>query len=102
MDDILTIYGEDERTQDEYGRWHIKKTERTVFCRHTRVSMQEFYDAGRNGFIPEYRFLVFSGDYHDETTVGFHGMNYSVYRTYMTGDTVELYVRREGGTNGSQ
>lgn len=101
MDDILILYGEESRTQDEYGVWHIEKAERTVYCRYTRVSMNEFYSAGRNGINPEFRFIVFAGDYKGEIKVGFRGNTYAVYRTYEPDtDHVELYVKREGGTNG--
>ena len=98
----MILYGEAERTQDDYGRWIITHTEKTAYCQYTRVSMTEFYNAGRNGFTPEYRFKVFAGDYNGETKVGFRGLTYSVYRTYQPegSDLVELYVKREGGTNG--
>ena len=101
MDDVLILYGEESREQDDNGVWHITKGERTVYCHVKSISMREFYEAGRNGFKPEFRFDVFSGDYKGETKAGFRGQNYAVVRVYERPDHVELYVQREGGTNGS-
>ena len=46
---------------------------------------------------PEYRFTVFFGDYEGEKVVIFHDSRYAIYRTYRTGDNLELYVERKIG-----
>ena len=67
------------------------------------VTRSEFYEAGRNGLNPEYRFTMFFGDYSGESVVEYNGDTYSVYRTYLRKtDIIELYVERKGGTNGIQ
>lgn len=91
------------RTQDEYGRWIETPTVKEVYCQVESVTRAEFFDAGRNGLNPEYRFTMFFGDYSGESVVEYNGNTYSVYRTYLRKtDVIELYVERKGGTNGIQ
>lgn len=89
------------RTQDEYGVPHESYSERNVFCQVDSITRAEFFDAGRNGLNPEFRFSMFAGDYKGERIVRYNGDTYSVYRTYFARtDIVELYAERKGGTNG--
>lgn len=90
------------KEQNEFGVWEITRTRRQVFCQVGSVTQTEFYEAGRNGLNPEYRFTMFFGDYAGETEVEYNGNVYSIYRTYLTrSDTIELYAERKGGTNGT-
>ena len=90
------------RTQDEYGVWRSTETEKEIFCQVSSVTQSEFFEGGRNGLNPEFRFTVFFGDYSDEPIVIYKGNRYSVYRTYLgRNDRLELYVERKGGTNGT-
>lgn len=99
--DILTLISQ-TRTQDDYGRWVPSKTPRDVFVQVDSISRAEFYEAGRNGLNPEYRFRMFSEDYEGEELCEFNGQPYAIYRTYLRrDDTIELYVERKGGTNGA-
>ena len=88
-----------EQTQNAYGVWEKTETTRQVFCKVSSVSQSEFFEAGRNGLNPEWRFVVFGADYGDEETVIYNNKRYGVYRTYRDGDFIELYVERKGGTN---
>lgn len=88
------------QTQDEYGQWVDTPTSKQVFCQVESVGQREFFEAGRNGLNPQYKFTMFVGDYSDESLVEYNGKRYSVYRTYLTKtDKIELYVERKGGTN---
>lgn len=88
------------KTQDDFGVWQIAETERTVFCQVDSVTREEFFDGGRNGLNPEYRFTLFYGDYNGERTVEYKGNRYGVYRTYHARtDVIELYAERKGGAN---
>ena len=90
------------RTQDEYGVWRSTESEKEIFCQVSSVTQSEFFEGGRNGLNPEFRFTVFFGDYSDEPIVIYKGNRYSVYRTYLgRNDRLELYVERKGGTNGT-
>lgn len=100
--DIVTLYAETV-TRDKYGINHKSTTTREVFCKVDSVTRTEFFDAGRSGLNPEYRITMFYGDYNGEYVVGYKGRLYSVYRTYLAKtDIIELYVERQGGTNGTE
>lgn len=87
--------------QDKYGVWTETMSSRDVYCQVDSVTRSEFFEGGRNGLNPEFRFTMFFGDYNGEQTVVYNGNTYSVYRTYHAKtDTIELYVERKGGTNG--
>lgn len=89
------------RTQDEFGVWRPTEKKTDVYCQVSSVTQSEFFEGGRNGLNPEFRFTVFFADYNDEPIVEYNGKRYSVYRTYQgRTDTLELYVERKGGTNG--
>lgn len=101
MDDVLTLLKE-TRTTDARGVSHATLSEREVFCKVNSITRSEFYDAGRNGLIPEYEFTVFVGDYDGERTCRYSGSTYAIYRTYRVPGTdyMELYAQTEGGANG--
>ena len=98
--EVLTLIGQTKQ-QDDFGVWRTSETRRDVFCNVSSVSASEFFDGGRNGLNPEFRFTMFFGDYQGERSVEFKGKAYAVYRTYQARtDELELYVERQGGTNG--
>lgn len=97
MIELVTV----TRTQDEYGVWRTSETTKKIYCQVDSVTQSEFFEAGRNGLNPEFRFTVFFGDYSNEPIVIYKDKRYAVYRTYLTrNDRLELYVERKGGTNG--
>lgn len=102
MDDVLILIGEAVREKDQYGVWRETFSERQVFCQVSSVTRAEFFDAGRNGLNPAFRFTMFAGDYQGEMACKYNGASYAIYRTYHVPGTdyIELYVERKGGTNG--
>ena len=97
--DVINLISE-SRTQDDYGRWIATKTSKQVMCQVDSITRAEFFEGGRNGLNPEFKFTMFNGDYSGETVVEYQGKTYSVYRTYLRRtDIIELYVERKGGTN---
>lgn len=100
--DIITLISV-SRTQDAYGQWVETESTNDVYCQVNSVTQSEFFEGGRNGLNPEFRFTVFFADYNNETIVEYKSQRYSVYRTYLTrNDRLELYVERKGGTNGTE
>lgn len=74
---------------------------RVVYARVESVSRSEFFEAGRNGLSPEFKFTMFAYDYDGQKIVEYQGKRYAVYRTYLgRDDTLELYVQEEGRSNG--
>ena len=97
--DVIKLIGT-TKTQDDYGVWRMTPTTREVMCQVDSVSQKEFFEGGRNGLNPEFKFTLFFADYNDETIVEYKGKQYAVYRTYYRrNDKVELYCERKGGTN---
>lgn len=97
--DVINLISE-TRTQDEYGRWIATKTSKQVMCQVDSITRAEFFEGGRNGLNPEFKFTMFFGDYSGESIVEYQGKTYAVYRTYLRRtDIIELYVERKGGTN---
>lgn len=97
---MITLIGA-TRTQNDYGVWELTKTARDVFAQVDSVTRAEFFEGGRNGLNPEYKFTMFAGDYNRETELIYDGEPYAIYRSYHgRNDTVELYAERKGGTNG--
>lgn len=83
---------------DAYGILQRTDTERMVFCNVSSVTQREFFEGGRNGLNPEFRFTMFFYDYADEELVKYNDVMYKVYRTYRTdNDEIELYVQRKFG-----
>lgn len=83
--------------RDEYGVEVGVAHLNTVLCRYGSVTQTEWFDGGRNGLNPAYRFDIFFGDYNGERACEFHGERLSIYRTFRNGDTVELYAERKQG-----
>lgn len=75
------------------------ETKRIVFCDVRSVTQSEWFEGGRNGLNPEYRFTMFAPEYHGETVCEFNGVRYAIYRTYLErNELIELYVQKEQGS----
>lgn len=86
---------------DENGQRIRLGGTREVFAQVDSVTASEFFEGGRNGLNPEYRFTMFAYDYNGERIVKYDDQFYAVYRTYFAKtDIIELYAERKGGTNG--
>ena len=96
MTDVLTLVAQ-TITTDQYGNEVATEVQSTVFCEVDSISQTEFYQAANTELNPEYRFTIFFGDYNGQPIVIYNGVRYAVYRTYRTGDDLELYVERKIG-----
>lgn len=98
--DTITLIGETV-TADSSGVERTTPTRRTIFAQVDSITRAEFIEAGRAGLNPQYKFVVFAGDYEGETIAEYKCKRYAIYRTYLArDDRLELYAQREGGTNG--
>lgn len=57
----------------------------------------EWFEGGRNGLNPEYTFIINRLEYNGEETVIYNEVKYSVYRTYVKGDRIELHCEKRKG-----
>ena len=100
MDSVIKLITE-RQEQDANGIFRPVTKSRQVFCKVSSVGAKEFFDGGRRGLNPEYRFVVFAEDYKGERTLEYEGQTYGIYRNYrINTDYIEIYVERKGGTNG--
>lgn len=87
-----------EYSQDSIGQWTETHEDKNVFAYVSSVSMAEFYNAGLQGFKPEYRFLVWRTEYDGEELLTYNSKTYAIYRTYERDDgRIELYVTERKG-----
>ena len=87
-----------EYTQDELGEWIETQKTSEVFAIVNSVSMSEFYQAGLQGFKPEYQMMIWQTEYSGQELVEYNGKVYTVYRSYRRTDgRIELYVTQKKG-----
>lgn len=84
-------------SQNEYGVYTSDLCKKKVYCDVNSVAQQEWFEGGRNGLNPRYRFRMFKYDYCGEKIIEYQGTQYSVYRTYECNDTIDLYVELKKG-----
>lgn len=98
---IVIILIAESYQADSIGQRVPVYTERAVFGERGSVTRAEWSAAGEQGLKPEYRVDVFVGDYQGERIVRMEvngsQQTFAVYRTYRTGDTVELYLEWKTG-----
>ena len=58
--DVISLVSS-EKSQNDFGVWVETETSRDVFCQVDSVTGAEFFEGGRNGLNPEFRFKMFSG-----------------------------------------
>ena len=88
----------DSYAPDSYGVMQTTRTKRRVYANVRSVGASEWFEGGRNGLNPEYRFTMFAPDYQGEKAVEYHGVVYSIYRTYQARtDIIELYTQLKKG-----
>lgn len=99
MDRSSVIYlVSNNKSQNELGIWVDNLTERKVFAEVSSVGQSEWFEGGRNGLNPEYRFRMFAYDYNGESLVRYNGNIYSIYRTYVDrNELIELYAEKREG-----
>jgi len=99
MDRSSVIYlVSNNKSQNELGIWVDNLTERKVFAEVSSVGQSEWFEGGRNGLNPEYRFRMFAYDYNGESLVKYNGVTYSIYRTYVDrNELIELYAEKREG-----
>lgn len=85
-------------TQNSYGVMERTETKHKVYVDVTSVTSQEWFEGGRNGLNPQYRFKMFTFDYNNEKIIEYNGKQYTIYRTYFRSvDEIELYVELRKG-----
>jgi SPP1 family predicted phage head-tail adaptor len=87
-----------EYQKDQYGVHRETVTERKIYVQVDSVSGSEWFEGGRNGLNPEFRFTTWRFDYKGEEVIKYNGQYYQIYRTYLGRDeTIELYAEKRKG-----
>lgn len=102
-------------TKDSIGQLVETETTRDVFCELRSINRSEWSAAGQMGLKPELVATMFAYDYEGEesASITFYDfpvegeeqtsttVKYGIYRTYLDGEKIELYLERKAGvTNG--
>lgn len=88
----------DTYTQNDYGVMEKQSTRKKVFVNTTSVTGTEWFEGGRNGLNPQYRFIMFSHDYNNEKVIEYNSIQYTIYRTFLRStDEIELYAELRKG-----
>lgn len=95
--DVVTLIAQ-TFTQDEIGQEIAEETGRDVFCNVSSITRNEWFEAAKSGFQPQFRMTMFRYDYQQERMVEYQGMRYAVYRTYESQkELIELYLEEQAG-----
>ena len=95
----------EERKQNDLKQYETVRTETKVFCDLNSVTGNEqMNEGGSDRMVQQAQAVVHMEDYRGEKVARYAGGNYwmpagfyDVYRTYVNGDTIELYlIQREG------
>lgn len=93
---MITLLSE-TYSQDAFGVTTKTTNGRGVIANIDSVTASEWFEGGRNGLNPEFRMRIRSSEYKGEEMLVYNGNVYSIYRTYMNGDILELYVEKKKG-----
>lgn len=86
------------QAKNEYGVWEKTTTRRKVYAEVTSVSQSEWFEGGRAGLNPQFRFRMFRYDYNGEMMLLYKNKVYAVYRTYVDRkEIIDLYTEEKKG-----
>lgn len=84
--------------KDDYGVYQRTETKTKVYVNVTSVNQAEWFEGGRNGLNPQYRFTMFRYDYSGQDVIEYNGEQYSIYRTFIREhEEIELYTELRKG-----
>lgn len=93
MNDIVTLITRICKNADVYEEKQ-EQARIDVFAKVNSVSQSEFYAAGQAGIKPELKVTIWKHEYEGQVEFEYQGKGYSIYRTYETGEYIELIARR--------
>lgn len=73
------------------------ETRREIICEERSLSSSEFHNAKRDGLSPEIEIVTAKVNYQGEKILEYNGTRYGIYRTYVRGDSIELYCEIKAG-----
>lgn len=82
---------------DNIGQPTHTESQTTIFVEEKSITRAEWSEAGRNGFNPEILLVTPFMNYNGQRFVEYKSIRYAIYRTYQSGDNIELYLEKKGG-----
>lgn len=79
---------------DSLGNQKKVENKRKVYANEKSVGINEFYDAGTNGFKPERTFSIHTFEYANEDTLLHNGVEYKIIRAASRGESTDLVCER--------
>ena len=81
-----------------YGEPIQAMTYREIFANKKSVRQSEFYNAAIVGLKPQLVFEVYSFEFNNDEKVRYNDQKYSIIRAYEKGETTELTVAAQVGS----
>lgn len=91
----VTLIGE-KLIRNEHSEQVAVQTETSVIGTLSGVTASEFYQAANTGFRPEIVVTIYEQEYAQQQRLRIGDALYTVIRTYLSGDFIELHCQRKG------
>jgi len=85
--------------QNDIGELVEVETARTVMATLDDIGRSEFFQASAMEFAPSFVCRTAAINYGGETVLEHDGVRFAIYRTYLDGDTIELYAQKKAGVS---
>ena len=95
--DVISLIG---KTYEKDAKGVMRATDtlkENIPCEVKSAGASEWFEGGRSGLNPTYKFIIHRIEYAQEETVIYEGERHKVYRTYIRGDDIELHAQKEKG-----
>lgn len=91
----VTLIGE-TLSRDENAEQVATTTETTVIGTLTSATTAEFYQAANAGYRPDIVVKIYEQEYGQQKRLRVGDVQYTVIRTYLSGDFIELHCEQKG------
>lgn len=93
--DVILI-AEEYQVNEDHEQSTVRH-ETAVIGTLSSVTAAEFYQAANTEYRPEVVLRLYEQEYAGQQKVRVNGVQYTVIRTYLSGDFIELHCQRKGG-----
>lgn len=84
-------------TQNAFGEQIETETSTQVFATLEEIARSEFFEAAAMALSPSFRARTAAINYSGQRVLELNGERYAIYRTYTSGDEIELYCEMQAG-----
>lgn len=94
MDEQITLINEVTQLDSIGNEINTYCDETNVLAKIQSVTSYEIYNS-QNILTPQLKAVIWYCEYNNQRKVRYKNEEYNVYRTYITGELIELYLSRE-------